>query len=194
LREVRLLPGDKSGSLSPVLSCTTWGLPCHLSYPRRGGLLLHHFNLTCALLAQGHRRCIFCGTFHQESLAIFLSSLFTRHVTLRCPDFPQPGSRRTATVQETAGKRYDGSAKLASRIFAEAIEDDKARLNPMTALTLVMGFYELSPRDKRAMGKIRCLLVPRGRLIKAHDKHAPCAVVGLRSLTLFFVPRGRFMR
>ena len=35
----------------------------------------------------------------------------------------------------------------------------------MTALTLVMGFYELSARDKRAI-KNRCHNVPRGRFIR----------------------------
>jgi hypothetical protein len=51
----------------------------------------------------------------------------------------------------------------------------------MTALTLVMGFYELSTRDKRTIEN-PIPSRPRGRLIKAHDKHAPCAAVGLRPL------------
>lgn len=32
----------------PCLSCIAWGLPCLLSYPRSGGLLLHLFTLTLA--------------------------------------------------------------------------------------------------------------------------------------------------
>jgi hypothetical protein len=49
----------------------------------------------------------------------------------------------------------------------------------MTALTLVMGFYELSTKDNRTIEN-PIPSRPRGRLIKAHDKHAQCAVVGLR--------------
>ena len=54
----------------------------------------------------------------------------------------------------------------------------------MTALTLVMGFYELSTRDKRTIEN-PIPSRPRGRLIKAHDKHAPCAVVGLLTNSLW---------
>lgn len=68
-RGMRLLPGDpcRAGDPSPVLSCTTRGLPCLLGYRRSGGLLPHHFNLTCALA--GHRRIIFCCTFRPVRLA-----------------------------------------------------------------------------------------------------------------------------
>jgi hypothetical protein len=66
---MRLLPGDpdRAGDPSPVLSCTTRGLPCLLSYHRSGGLLPHHFNLTCVLA--DHRRFIFCCTFRPVRLA-----------------------------------------------------------------------------------------------------------------------------
>ena len=50
----------------------------------------------------------------------------------------------------------------------------------MTALTLVMGFYELSAWGQKNDGKSDANTSLGGRLIKAHDKHAQCAVVGLR--------------
>ena len=49
----------------------------------------------------------------------------------------------------------------------------------MTALTLVMGFYEFVRKGQKSDGKSDASTSPRGRLIKAHDKHAMCAVVGL---------------
>ena len=88
LRGVRLIPGDeRAGSPSPVLSCTTRGLPCRSGYPRRGGLLPHHFILTCALA--GHRRYALCCTF-RPGPSRFPSPTFMRRVALWCPDFPQP--------------------------------------------------------------------------------------------------------
>ncbi len=88
LRGVRLIPGDqRTGSPSPVLSCTTRGLPCRSGCPRRGGLLPHHFILTCALA--GHRRYASCCTFHPGS-SRFPSPTFVRRVALWCPDFPHP--------------------------------------------------------------------------------------------------------
>jgi hypothetical protein len=88
LRGVRLIPGaERTGSPTPVLSCTARGLPCRLGCPWRGGLLLHHFTLACALA--GHRRYAFCCTF--RPVASRLPSLaFTRRAALWCPDFPQP--------------------------------------------------------------------------------------------------------
>jgi hypothetical protein len=50
----------------------------------------------------------------------------------------------------------------------------------MTALTLVMGFYEFVRKGQKYDGKSDASTSLGGRLIKAHDKHAPCAVVGLR--------------
>ena len=44
----------RTGRPSPVLSCTTRGLPCRPVTRIRGGLLLHHFTLACDLAA--HRR------------------------------------------------------------------------------------------------------------------------------------------
>jgi hypothetical protein len=49
----------------------------------------------------------------------------------------------------------------------------------MTALTLVMGFYEFVRKGQKYDGKSDASTSLGGRLIKAHDKHAPCAVVGL---------------
>jgi len=45
---MRLIPGDsdRTSRPSPVMSCTTRGLPCLLSYPWSGGLLPHLFTLT----------------------------------------------------------------------------------------------------------------------------------------------------
>ena len=90
LRGMRLIPGDlgRAGSPSPVLSCTTRGLPCRLGRPWRGGLLPHHFTLACALLVQGHRRCVFCGTFRPGS-SRFPSPACAGRAALWCPDFPQ---------------------------------------------------------------------------------------------------------
>ena len=99
LRGVRLIPGnDRTGSPFPVLSCTTRGLPCHLGYPRRGGLLPHHFNLTCALRPSAES---FCCTFRPGS-SRFPSLVFTRRVALWCPDFPHLRLRETATVRGAA--------------------------------------------------------------------------------------------
>ena len=82
--------------------------------PKRGGLLLHHFNLTCASLAWGHRRYSFCCTFRPGS-SRFLSLTFMRRVALWCPDFPQPCLRNTATVQGAAltrcTRRHDFQTK-----------------------------------------------------------------------------------
>lgn len=67
--------------------------------PMRGGLLLHHFTLACALA--GHRRYAFCCTFHPGP-SRFPSPAFTGRAALWCPDFPHPRSRGTATVREAA--------------------------------------------------------------------------------------------
>jgi len=68
------------------MSCTTRGFQCRSGCPRRGGLLLHHFTLTCALA--DHRRYPFCCTFRPGS-SRFPSPIFMRRVALWCPDFPQ---------------------------------------------------------------------------------------------------------
>ena len=87
LRGVRLIPGsERTSSPFPVMSCTTWGFHCRSGHPRRGGLLPHHFNLTCALAS--HRRCIFCCTIHPLVSRLTFPA-FTGQVALRCPDFPQ---------------------------------------------------------------------------------------------------------
>ena len=87
--------------------------------PKRGGLLLHHFNLTCASLAWGHRRYSFCCTFRPSS-SRFLSLTFMRRVALWCPDFPQPCLRNTATVRGAAlrrcTRRHDFQTKNASGV------------------------------------------------------------------------------
>ena len=43
------LPGTqarRAAALSPIWSCSAWGLPCRSGYPLRGALLPHHFTLT----------------------------------------------------------------------------------------------------------------------------------------------------
>jgi len=39
----------------PIRSCSRRGLPCHLPYGRRGGLLPHRFSLACAPKVRGRR-------------------------------------------------------------------------------------------------------------------------------------------
>lgn len=108
LRGVRLLPGDKrTGSPSPVLSCTTRGLPCRFGCPKRGGLLPHHFILTCALA--GHRRYASCCTFRPGS-SRFPSPTFVRRVALWCPDFPQPPLARK--LRPSGERRREGARSL----------------------------------------------------------------------------------
>ncbi len=107
LRGVRLIPGnERAGRPFPVMSCTTRGFHCRSGCPRRGGLLPHHFNLTCARRGfphPSHRRCIFCCTFRPLAFR-FASPAFTRRVALRCPDFPQQvACAPIATARETAG-------------------------------------------------------------------------------------------
>ena len=91
------------------MSCTTRGLPCRLGCPRRGGLLLHHFTLACALA--GHRRYAFCCTF-RPAVSRLPSLAFTRHVALWCPDFPQPCLHMPATVQGAAHQVSSDSPRL----------------------------------------------------------------------------------
>lgn len=69
--------------------------------PKRGGLLLHRFTLTCASLARGHRRFTFCCTFRLGS-SRFPSLTFMRHVALWCPDFPHLRRSESATVRGAA--------------------------------------------------------------------------------------------
>src|SRR5688500_6326622 len=43
------------GHTSPLIwPCSDWGLPCHLCYQRRGGLLPHRFTLTREALRPPH--------------------------------------------------------------------------------------------------------------------------------------------
>ena len=94
----------RTGSPSPVMSCTTRGLPCRSGYPRRGGLLPHHFILTCALA--GHRRYASCCTFRPGS-SRFPSPTFMRRVALWCPDFPQPPLARK--LRPSGERRSEGA-------------------------------------------------------------------------------------
>lgn len=95
----------RAGSPSPVLSCTTRGLPCRSGCPRRGGLLPHHFTLACALA--GHRRYASCCTFRPGS-SRFPSPTFVRRVALWCPDFPQPPLARKL---RPSGERHTQGAR-----------------------------------------------------------------------------------
>lgn len=67
----------------PILSCSRWGLPCHLRYRRRGALLPHHFTLTCAVLPRPSAVML--------SVPLSVASrrpAVSRHSALRSPDFP----------------------------------------------------------------------------------------------------------
>lgn len=97
-------PENSDGQPSPVLSCTAWGLPCHRSYLRRGGLLPHLFTLTVEV-SRRSRRFVFCGTFRRQALTRPPPSLFTRHAALWCPDFPQHDLHHIAIAQETANTK-----------------------------------------------------------------------------------------
>src|SRR5215470_11132181 len=65
------LPGGFSrASLErpPIWSCSVWGLPCPSCRHAGGALLPHLFTLA----TDGHpsvRRCVFCGTFPEVTLA-----------------------------------------------------------------------------------------------------------------------------
>ena len=107
MRGVRLIPGNgRAGSSFPVLSCTTRGFHCRFGYPKRGGLLPHHFNLTCDLAI--HRRFAFCCTVHSGS-SRFPSLIFMRRVALWCPDFPQPS---LASKLRPSGERRNQDAPV----------------------------------------------------------------------------------
>ncbi len=123
---VRLVPGDlRTGSPSPVMSCTTRGLPCLLGRPWSGGLLPHPFTLTCA---GGRAR----GPANPPSAVYFLrhfpsggpwrppSLAFTRRAALWCPDFPRtvPSEEdRPATARGTAHPLSTGSPANATGKF-----------------------------------------------------------------------------
>ena len=108
LRRVRLIPGDeRAGSPSPVLSCTTRGLPSRPVTRIRGGLLLHHFTLTCALA--DHRRYLSAALF-RPGFSRHPALTFMRRVALWCPDFPHLRLRETATDLGAAHSRWRSSA------------------------------------------------------------------------------------
>src|SRR4029079_6683147 len=65
------LPGGFSGASlegPPIWSCSVWGFPCPGCHHPGGALLPHHFTLACTG-CPAHRRCIFCGTFPEVTLA-----------------------------------------------------------------------------------------------------------------------------
>ena len=99
LRRMRLIPGnERAGSPFPVLSCTTRGLPCRPVTRIRGGLLLHHFTLACALA--GHRRYLSAALI-RPGFSRYPSLAFARRVALWCPDFPHlPLARKLRPSRE----------------------------------------------------------------------------------------------
>ena len=132
--------------------------------PKRGGLLLHHFNLTCAPLSWSHRRYPFCCTFRPGS-SRFLSLTFMRRVALWCPDFPQPCLRNTATVQGAAltrcTRRHDFQTKNASRAAAR-------RANGQPRARPRVGLLRLWPSMRRGG-------LPPLRGARPHgNRHSPC--------------------
>ncbi len=63
----------ETGHLSPLIwPCSDWGLPSHLRYRRRGGLLPHPFTLTAPTVARDGfptaRRFAFCCTVRRTKL------------------------------------------------------------------------------------------------------------------------------
>ena len=67
-------------------SCRRWGLPCRRCYQRRGALLPHHFNLTCAPV----RKPKAIGGIFSAALSSVGSRPpgITWHSALWSPDFP----------------------------------------------------------------------------------------------------------
>jgi len=87
-------------TIVPTWSCLRWGLPCHLSYERRGALLPHHFTLTQRMTV---RRYIFCGTFPQVTLAgRYPASFFHQARTFLAPlkDARPPKPSDTLSVKK----------------------------------------------------------------------------------------------
>ena len=89
-RPTREPRGGPPLDISPIWSCSTWGLPCRPCYQERGALLPHHFTLTgpASLRDLG-------GVF---SVALSFPSPgpgVTRHATLRSSDFPPRGLPRS---------------------------------------------------------------------------------------------------
>jgi hypothetical protein len=94
---MRLLPGVihpplarqacGQAGLSPVLSCTAWGLSCLLPRGRSGGLLPHRFTLTHPHSGSDNGRFVFCDTVRDAGL-LRRPRACARHAALRCPDFP----------------------------------------------------------------------------------------------------------
>ena len=113
-----------------------------------------------------HRRYIFCGTFHRGSLTISPSSLFTRHATLRCPDFPQPALRHTAITRETARKRYGALTRVArfilgrSQIFRQGMTGEKVEMIFTAKTRSSQSFEEVVFRGKLGSLPIHQSLAP----------------------------------
>ena len=93
------IPEDRRTGCPPsVLSCTTWGFSCLADCSASGELLPRLFNLACASLPK-NRRCLFCDTFRQRSLARTPPACFTRHAAVWCSDFPlRIASERSSAI------------------------------------------------------------------------------------------------
>ena len=65
----------------PIWSCSEWGLPCQPCYQNCGGLLPHHFTLTCTQRAIG-------GIFSAALSIALRRPAVNRHSALWSPDFP----------------------------------------------------------------------------------------------------------
>lgn len=71
LRRMRLIPGDeRTGSPSPVLSCTTRGLPSRLGYPKTRWALTPPFQPYLCLTCVGPSAVFFLLHFPSRSLAV----------------------------------------------------------------------------------------------------------------------------
>ena len=70
------------GALTPIWSCSGWGLPCHFGYPKRGVLLPHLFTLT---LTSG----IFSVALSLKSALKPTPADVIRHLAQWSPDFPR---------------------------------------------------------------------------------------------------------
>ncbi len=98
-------PRPDRRSVCPVLSCTAWGLPCPLSYPRGGELLPRHFTLTYSEIGIGGLISVALSVASplQKDAPIFIG-----HAVVWCPDFPLPRrNQRSSPTRPRAVKLHE---------------------------------------------------------------------------------------
>lgn len=136
------------------MSCTTRGLPCRPVTRIRGGLLLHHFTLTCALRPSA---VSFCCTICPGS-SRYPSPTFMRRVALRCPDFPQrelaPRCDRPGDGLRVSAQKPNGGKKKKQKDSLPPYEpslQDANRYPRHQPGVSPAGWYEVSRWDGNAM-------------------------------------------